>query len=254
MHAQESGGERDRQLANLYLRYQSFLSERDLYDPDGLLWLAAEALENHPGLACSDGPFVLLGFDHFNPLQLRILKQLAVRCLDFSIYLTWDPARDAHSLALYRLGQTRAALERQLVPEVIFLQEAERLAPILQHLKASLFEHDAEKAGDTSPPSFQVISAPSREDEIRHALRQIKGLLLDGVHPQDIALLAPEPGVYLPLARAVSEEYGVPLQLNQPAGENPAFRTLALCYPLRPAFRAARRSTRCARLMSAKIG
>jgi ATP-dependent helicase/nuclease subunit B len=235
-HAQESGGERDRQLANLYLRYQSFLSERDLYDPDGLLWLAAEALENHPGLACSDGPFVLLGFDHFNPLQLRILKQLAVRCLDFSIYLTWDPARDAHSLALYRLGQTRAVLERQLVPEVIFLQEAERLASILQHLKASLFEHDAEKTGDTNRPSFQVISAPSREAEIRHALRQIKGLLLDGVHPQDISLLAPEPGVYLPLARAVSEEYGVPLQLNQPAGENPAFRTLALLLSLAPSF------------------
>jgi ATP-dependent helicase/DNAse subunit B len=85
-----SGRDRDHQLALLYQRYQSFLIERDLSDPDGLLWLAAEALEADPDLGRSELPFILLGFDHFNPLQLRILKQLVGRCPDFSIYLLWD--------------------------------------------------------------------------------------------------------------------------------------------------------------------
>jgi ATP-dependent helicase/DNAse subunit B len=236
LHARSSRSERDWQLANLYQRYQHFLLERDLSDPDGLLWLAAEALEADPSLACSEGTFLVLGFDHFNPLQFRILKQLASRCQDFCIYLPWDARRDAGSLALYRLEQTRAELERQISPQVFILEERSDKAPILQHLKNSLFEHGAQKARDTSPPSFRAISAPAREAEMRQALRQIKRLLLEGAHPQNIALLAPTPGVYLPLARAVSKEYGVPIQLSHPAGDNPAIHSLALLLSLAPDF------------------
>ena len=235
-YAVATGEERDLQLANIYRRYQSFLSERDLSDPDGLLWLAAEALEANPGLACTEGPFIVLGFDHFNPLQLRILEQLSARCQDFSIYLPWDAARSPDSLALYRLEQTRSALERQLSPQVILLEETAVQVPILKHLKNSVFEQNALKAWDASPPSFRAVSAPSREAEMRYALRQIKELLVKGVASTEIALLAPAPGAYLPLARAVSEEYGVPLQLSQPAGENPALRTLALLLTLAPDF------------------
>jgi ATP-dependent helicase/DNAse subunit B len=93
-HARTSGRERDHQLALLYQRYQAFLIQSDLSDPDGLLWLAAEALEADPDLGRSRLPFILLGFDHFNPLQLRILQQLVGRCPDFSIYLLWDPGRE----------------------------------------------------------------------------------------------------------------------------------------------------------------
>ena len=231
-----SGKKRDFQLSNIYQRYQTFLLERDLSDPDGLLWLAAEALEANPGLACSEGPFIVSGFDHFNPLQLRILKQMASRCPDFSLYLAWDATRDENSLALYRLGQTRAALEWQLIPEVILLEERAAVVSILQHLKSSVFEHSTTKARDTNPPAFRAVSAPSREAEIRYALRQVKGLLLEGVAPEDIALLAPAPGVYLPLARSVADEYGVPIQLSQPAMENPAISSLALLLSLAPDF------------------
>jgi ATP-dependent helicase/DNAse subunit B len=60
-YAKEEGTEQDRQLAELYLRYQSFMQERNYSDADGLLWLTAEALEEDPALFRSDDPMYVLG-------------------------------------------------------------------------------------------------------------------------------------------------------------------------------------------------
>jgi RecB family exonuclease len=238
-HARISGRERDRQLALLYQRYQAFLIQSDLSDPDGLLWLAAEALEADPDLGRSGLPFILLGFDHFNPLQLRILKQLVRRCPDFSIYLLWDSERSPRSpdgLALYRLTQTRATLERELPLEVVPLKDTAPAVPVLVHLAGSLFEHDARVVRDASPPALRAVSAPSREMEARYALRRVKQLLLEGVSPHDIALLAPAPAAYLPLLQAVSEEYGVPLRLSRSIWDTPPIAALARLLSLAPDF------------------
>ena len=66
-----SRGERDRQLATFYRRYQLFLAENDYADAEGMLWLAAEALEANPPrirqtarlqqMASPDGAFVRSG-------------------------------------------------------------------------------------------------------------------------------------------------------------------------------------------------
>jgi hypothetical protein len=238
-HARVSGRQRDRQLALLYQRYQAFLIQRDLSDPDGLLWLAAEALEAGPDLGRSGLPFIILGFDHFNPLQLRILKQLVGRCPDFSIYLPWDSERSPRSpdsLALYRLAQTRSTLERELPVDVVPLKDTAPAVPVLKHLAGALFEHDARAVRDSDPPALRAVSAPSREMEARYALRRVKELLLEGVSPHEIALLAPATAPYLPLLQAVSGEYGVPLRLSQSIWDIPAVAALARLLSLAPDF------------------
>jgi superfamily I DNA/RNA helicase len=97
-HALTSGNDRDRQLALLYTRYQTFLRNADCADGDGLLWLAAEALESSPHLFAGAGHLLLLGFDQFSPVQLRILRALASRLPHLSIYLLWDAARHSPSI------------------------------------------------------------------------------------------------------------------------------------------------------------
>jgi ATP-dependent helicase/DNAse subunit B len=225
--AQLGGRERDRQLALIYQRYQDFLSQVNYADPDGLLWLAAEALEADPQLLSLEQPFLVLGFDHFNPVQVRILQQLAQRWTDFSIYLPWDMRRTAESLALSRLSQTRQALEQALLPDVTSLDDGAPPAPTLQHITNHIFEHGAVAIRGTDPPAVIAVSAPTREAEVRYALRKIKKLLLEGVPMHEIALLAPVPDVYRALVTTVADEYGLHMQLSQLLSESPLITALA---------------------------
>lgn len=231
-----SGAERDHQLARLYQRYQDFFSSNNYVDADGLLWMAAEALEADAQLARAPVPFIVLGFDHFNPLQVRILRQLAERLEDFSIYLPWDERRSALSLALSRLSQTRAILEEKLAPEIAVLADQAPTVPALQHLADKIFEHSAGAIQDSDPPALSAVNAPSREAEVRYALREIKRLLIEGGSVYEIALLAPVPQVYRALVSTVGEEYEVPIQLYQPASESPLSAVLINLLGLAPDF------------------
>lgn len=234
--ALRSGAKRDYQLALIYQRYQDFLTNNNNVDPDGLLWLAADALSGDAQLARSQVPFMILGFDHFNPLQIRILQKLAERCGEFSIYLPWDERRSGLSLALSRLTQTRMKLEEKLAPQVAVLADPTLAAPSLQHITDNIFEHGAAVLQDSDPPTLSAVSAPSREAEVRYALREVKRLLIKGVSVHEIALLAPAPQVYRALVSTVGEEYGIPLQLYQPASESPLSAILINLLGLAPDF------------------
>lgn len=238
-HAVSSHSERGRQLAAIYTRYQSYLQDRRLSDADGLLWLAAEALDDDAGLARSAGPFFAFGFDQFNPIQVRLLRALSARFSGFSIYLSWDPDRPADSLALARLSQTRQVLQRELAPNEYVLAAAGGAHPVLQHLRRSLFERsegERRTARPDDPAPVHAIEAPSREAEVRWALRAIKRRLLAGVSPEEVAVLAPQPGAYAPIVQAVAQEYGLPVQTRQPLAANPAVAALANMLRLAPNF------------------
>ncbi len=243
-YAAQTGGnglERDRQLALIYLRYQRFLQERDLSDADGLLWLAAEALEQNPDLFSGGGLFLALGFDQFNPVQERILRALAGRLNEIDIYLPWDARRSEDSLALSRLVETRRRLEASL-PDVqaVALEELGEMADLLRHLRDTLFEVESGQetiegeSGEIS--TVRAIAAPNRETEVRIALREIKRLLLQGISADEIALLAPKPGVYQRLVELIAEEYGVPVRLEQALLVNPAVQALLNLLALPPDF------------------
>ncbi|HSH13627.1 MAG TPA: hypothetical protein VLA15_07755, partial [Desulfurivibrionaceae bacterium] len=87
--ADRSGRRRDRQLAGLYWRYQTFLIENDYSDGEGLLWLAAEELEDKPALLARLGSLHVIGFDRFSPVQERVLAALAGRIDSLTLYLLW---------------------------------------------------------------------------------------------------------------------------------------------------------------------
>ena len=238
-HAGASRNERDRQLAAIYTGYQGYLRDADLSDADGLLWLAAAALEGDPALGRSPGPFFAFGFDQFNPIQVRLLRAFSARYSAFSIYLLWDPERPADSLALSRLSQTRDVLQRSLAPQEQVLPAAAAVHPTLRSLRRALFE-SAEGARPPAqadgPVPVHAVEAPSREAEARWALRAIKRLLLAGVSPPDIALLAPQPQAYESIVQAVAAEYGLPVQTRQPLSANPAITALANLLGLAPDF------------------
>ena len=71
---------------------------------------------------------------------------------------------------------------------------------------------------------------------MRTALRQVKRLLLDGIPPDQIALLAPKPGVYRRLVATVAQEYAVPVAVEGVLGTNPAVSALLNALSLSPDF------------------
>lgn len=230
-----SGVERDRQLAEVYARYQAFLLERDLVDTDGLLWLAAEALQQDLSLLRSTGSFIALGFDHYNPVQLHILKALSARIAHFAVYLPYDAARPRDSLALARLDKTRRLLEAGLHPAVEELTAERGGPPGLEHLRRTLFEPGGMQPGGEND-GVSLIEAPSREAEVRQALKQVKRLLLSGAPAEEIAILAPQPAVYRPLVETVAGEYGLPVEVESRLLANPAMAALTNLLNLYPDF------------------
>lgn len=234
--AAHAGGdnERDRQLARLYNRYQAALNEGDCADADGLLWLAAEAVERDPRVLTGAGELIIAGFDQFSPVQLRIVAALARR-MSVTVYLLWDPARPESSLALSRLAPTRRALREVLHPVENVLTGAEHCGPVLGHVRRALFEAAAMPVADEQQ-RISAIAAPSPEAEVRHALRRIKRLLLDGAAEEQIALLAPHPATYRAIVATVSREYGVPVAVEMTLAENPCVAALLNLLALAPRF------------------
>ena len=66
------------------------------------------------------------------------------------------------------------------------------------------------------------------EDEVRGALRRVKGLLRSGVRPEDVALVVMDDDAWAARVSAVAWEYGVPVRLSvtRPLGETRVGRWL----------------------------
>ncbi len=237
-HANTCGGERDRQLAALYQRYQRFLQVSNTSDADGQLWLAAEALEGDASLFLHDGPLFIFGFDQYTPIQLRIINQLAGRYSHCTIYLTWDNERNDSSLSLTRLAQTRHDLASSLQPSVQILKASthRRTEPALEYLRSILFESANKEPYADPGPAIRMVEAPSREEEMRWAIRAVKQLILDGVSCSEVVIAAPKPGIYCRLAATVATEYGVPIKVEQTLDNSPAVSALLNILGLYPDF------------------
>jgi ATP-dependent helicase/DNAse subunit B len=231
--AARSGSDRDRQLALLYTRYQSFLQMNNLSDADGLLWLAAETLDQEPTCFNQDGPLFVYGFDQFTPVQLRLLAELVPCFEQVHLYLLWDGQRNQGDLAMTRLAMTRERLQSVLHPTVQPLPASPRQDSI-GHLHQTIFAQSPVSA----PPGDDLVfvEAPSREEEVRIALRRAKRLILDGVAADEIAILAPKPGVYRRLVETVAAEYDVPVAVESILGTNPAVAALLNLLHLSPEF------------------
>jgi len=216
----------DQHLADFYFYYQEFLKAQHYSDTDGLLWLAAEALEEDETFFQQNGAFFILGFDQFTNVQIRMLKQLADRFKEANIYLTWDANRDQASLVLSRLSKTRNALINSIHMKLIFLPDHVTQSNHLAHLHQHIFESTLAEIIHADQNQIVMVEAPSRTAEVRHALREIKRLLLENIPANKIALVCPNKQTYLPIVRTVSTEFGIPVDFEHPLLQNPAISAL----------------------------
>ena len=238
--SRRSLGPRLEELAEIYSAYQRWLQDKHWADPEGLGWLAAEALEKDKTLGRELRLLVVDGFDEFNPTQLAVLAHLATRAAETLITLTGDPQRQR--LAHRRFHRAQQQLINVLKPEVMGQTESggQRVAETLRHLEAHLFEPPTSNPAPLrfggnclqSPmanDSITFLEAQTRALESRAALRWIKQrLVADGLRLDEVAILARALDPYRAFLEETAREFGLPLRIvgGAPLAESPVVSAL----------------------------
>lgn len=196
-------------LLAVYRAYQQHLVDHDLYDLEGLLWEAREALAATPAAGPLAGveAIVVDGFTDFTPTQLDILEHLSRRCTHTVVTLpVADDGRDRmwrwtrRTLAAIR-GRFKADLDEIALPPPALSLPAS--------LVGGLFDPDAATA--PLPEGLAIIAASGIDAEVTAVAARIKRLLLDGEPPGSIAVLARTMETYRPCIERVFARCDVPI-------------------------------------------
>lgn len=219
------------ELAQIYAAYQAQLQEQGWADRAGLAWLAVEALEQRaPQVAC-DWPLLAVdGFDNFTSVQIALLQTLAPRVDELVITLAGETEGPPRPMVHRRFSETRTRLEQAFgvrAKPLPHVPEGRTATRAIVHLADNLFRADGE-AMDPGK-AVELIEAPDRLAEVRAALRWLKErLVLDGMRPGEVALVARSIPAYRPTILQTAAEFGLPILLvdGLPLRENPAIVAL----------------------------
>ncbi len=200
-------------LAVIYDEYQARLRHSGWADPDGLGWLAIEALRADPRLLKDWTLLVVDGFDGFSPLQARLLGEVSSRIGEVILTLPGGPgmARSAHRRFQPAINQ----LVAELNVEIVALTGPVHLPLAMRALEAGLFEPPGQRCTPLEP-QVNLLEARSPGEEAREALRWIKARVVrDGLAPGRCALAVAEFGPYRDALRAAAQEFGIALRFSQ---------------------------------------
>lgn len=224
-----------RDLATIYVEWQSRLRAGDWADRAGVGWLAVEGLEQQriePPDAWS--PIVFDGFDSFTQVQLALITALAARPhVHVIVTLTGDPqegqehpVRAAHR----RFHATRRAVEAALGIQAEPIPNERPGAtwqPALLHLRDTFMTPAG--GAPAGGGGVECIETSSRALEVRAALRWLKERILrDGVRPHECALVARSMQPYRLVIDQTAAEFGLPVDIEDglPLASNPAVATI----------------------------
>ena len=199
-------------LATIYTAYQTNLQNLDWADPEGLSWLAFDALSGDPELMPNLSMLVVDGFDNFNPTQLRTLHILADRVPETWITLPGTPRMTR--LAHRRFVRGLKNLSTEWSVEVQTISAPPSLPPTLGQLEASLFETQGQLFG--AGPDLSRLEVRSPAEEAREALRWLKARILrDGIPIFSCAVAVPQLDSYRTLLEVAADEFGLPIRFSQ---------------------------------------
>ncbi len=219
-------------LGAIYAAYQELLTSRSLYDEAGAFWEARDLLRAGKCRPLDSVSLLLVdGFSEFTPTQLEVLDLLCRQIPQTIITLCLEPvSADGPDIVSER--ETLFAVTRrtrdQLRARLPAIREEWLPAPAPHHclaaVKTRLFgtvaaapASEASALGLTDDRSVRLLGAPGVRTEVREVARRIKGLILGGVSPREIAVVLRSPAIYELSVREVFAEYGIPLEL--PRGE-----------------------------------
>lgn len=200
------------EIAKAYAAYQVRLQAAGWVDPEGLNWLAVEALERNPGLVGDIRLVIVDGFDSFNGAQLAAIRLLGKAVPEVMVTLPGSP--DMRRGGYRRFARSLADLQTAVPTAVVQdLPRQPALPDPLKHIEMRLFQSEA--LPQAADGCIFFIEARTPVDEAREALRWIKARILrDGLRPDECALITPDPERYRPYLREAGAEFGMPLRFT----------------------------------------
>ena len=233
-----AAGPRLAELGAVYAHYDALLAANAWTDRPGVALLALDALRVRAAhLPVGWGPVYFDGFDSFTVVQRRVIAALAEQVDTVGVLLT-GTANPAVASPYALFAETAALLVQELGVEVASLPQAAQgaLQNALRPLADRLFGPPHSAAGPLVAP-VTLLAAADRAGEVRAALRWLKQrIVLDGVPPHDLLLLARDVDAYRDLVAQTAAEFGMvvystghlPLALNPAVAALLALLTLLL--------------------------
>ena len=212
---------KDRDLHDLYERYQQVLTAHDLYDPQGRFWSARALLRDG-----QPQPFERLrhvfvdGFTDFTRTEHEILEILAGRVETLSITLTLEPGSSRRDL-FYKSANTFTELRRR--HPALRTVELPRRAPSwpgMAHLEQKLFANPGELSPASDSAGLEIVAAAGETSEIELLARRIKKLLTQGdggntrIRPGEILVVFRSLSDVDDLVRSTFSEFGIPVAIG----------------------------------------
>lgn len=201
----ERGGEKDKELAELYLMYRQYLKNNKWFDLEGKYRLAVSVLAARQ-VKLPWRQIYISDFYSFDVLQLEFLRALSRHC-QLTVGLMYEAGREG---VFQAAENTYTALAAFCQVEKYQPQTVQTEA--LQHLRENIFGSAVRMPlADISLHRFK-----NREDEIRWNLTEIKQLLRQGIAPEAVLLTVRSLRDYSGI-RQIADEYGIPVSLAHTA-------------------------------------
>lgn len=184
------------ELGVLYQQFQTLVYREDLFDNEGIMWIAAEHLANRPALFADLRCLILDGFARLTPIQVEFLRAFATRQTRI---ITLFDYQEGRSVAYHPVEESLRKLDEARV-QGGFTEERrlfDRCVPAgttLAFVRTELFCERPHTCDPDDSLHLLVGATPAHEAEL--IARAVRALLREGrldgkpVTVDDIAILA----------------------------------------------------------------
>ncbi|MFN8468705.1 MAG: hypothetical protein U0X20_24315, partial [Caldilineaceae bacterium] len=226
-----NAGPRLAELAAVYTHYQALLAANGWTDRPGVALIALAALQQRAiRLPGGWGPVYFDGFDSFTVVQRGVIAALAGHVDTLAVLLT-GTADSATNTPFALFAETAVLLAQELRTEVAPLPP--QIQPAVQNnlrpLADRLFVPPSTSPAAPFGAPVTLLAAADRAGEVRAALRWLKQrIVLDGVPPHNLLLLARSVDAYRDLVAQTAAEFGMAVYSTGqlPLASNPAVASL----------------------------
>ena len=212
--------QRDRELAEIYRRYQTALLDHGVYDSEGRFWSACEALKAGEWGAFERLDLVVLdGFSDFTHTQHEILRLLANRARQFVVSLPLEdpPARgdlfaksNAVADQLRELSQVAVATLPGPTDASSARDSSSTMPPAVAHVSRYLFANARSVPRAERAEGIDIVAAAGQQGEVNWLAARVKKLLIEGVRPDQIVIAFRELDEYRDFVVETFEAAGIP--------------------------------------------
>ncbi|MBR6019041.1 MAG: PD-(D/E)XK nuclease family protein [Lachnospiraceae bacterium] len=197
------------------------ITEDDIYN--AMCPLVRESARLHGSTLYFDG------YTGFTPTQYNLVGELMRVCRDIYITVVVDPAEitGETKTACFRMSHDtiRQMSDRardngqEIAPMTIVKDEDEDRSPALTYLSSALFRRGkASYAGANAEDAIRLVSAESRENEVRYAATEIARLVREeNVAYREIGIVCGDVEGYGEYLRRVFDTAGIPFFLDRTA-------------------------------------